>query len=163
MVGGKPLPSHTVVWTAGQANVPFYKNNHFTLTERGKVAVDEYLQAEPDIYVLGDNNNTMYSGMAQTALTDGTFVARNLQRQSVVQKPQAYKPIKPVYVLPAGPHWAAVLWGRVQLYGRIGWVLRSLADLVGFHDVEPWWRATNQWMTEFGGQEDCPVCVTHPE
>ena len=163
MVDGKPLPSHTVVWTAGQANAPFFKANSFTLTERGKVAVNEYLQAEPDIYVIGDNNNTMYSGMAQTALYDGNFVAKNLIRASEHKQPYPYKPKKPIYVLPAGPRWAAVLWGKVQLYGWLGWVLRSLADLRGFTDVEPWWRATEQWMTEFGGQEDCPVCASHPE
>jgi NADH dehydrogenase len=163
MVGGKSLKSHTVVWTAGQSNAPFFKANNFTLTERGKVVVDKHLQAEPDIYVLGDNNNTMYSGMAQTALYDAEFVARNLARKQAHQKPKAYKPKKPVYVLPAGPSWAAVLWKNVQVYGRVGWMLRSAADWIGFHDVEPWWRATEQWMTEFGEQEECPVCITHPE
>jgi len=163
MIDGKPIQSRTVVWTAGQANVPFFKDNGFTLTDRGKVSVDPYLQAEPDIYVLGDNNNTMYSGMAQTALHNASFVAHNLIRHVHGRAPKPYKPKKPVYVLPAGPHWAAVLWGTLQFYGRAGWVLRSLADLVGFHDVEPWWRATEQWMTEFGTQEECPVCITHQE
>jgi NADH dehydrogenase len=160
MVGGKSLKSHTVVWTAGQANSPFFKANDFTLTERGKVAVDEHLQAESNIYVLGDNNNTMYSGMAQTALYDAEFVAHNVAREYDHKKPKKYQPKKPVYVLPAGPHWAAVLWKGVQLYGRTGWMLRSAADWIGFHDVEPWWRATEQWMTEFGNQEECPVCIT---
>jgi NADH:ubiquinone reductase (H+-translocating) len=158
-VGGRALKSHTVVWTAGQANAPFFKENAFTLTDHGKVAVDEHLQAEPDIYVLGDNNNTTYSGMAQTALHDATFVARNVVRAHEGKKPKHYKPKKPTYVLPAGPHWAAVLWKGVQLYGRIGWALRSAADWIGFHDLEPWWRATEQWMTEFGNQEECPICV----
>lgn len=162
-VGGKSLKSHTVVWTAGQANAPFLKANNFTLTERGKVAVDEHLQAETNIYVLGDNNNTMYSGMAQTALYDAEFVARNIAREHEGKKPKSYKPKKPIYVLPAGPHWSAVLWRGVQIYGRTGWMLRSAADWIGFHDVEPWWRATEQWMTEFGSQEECPVCITRQE
>lgn len=159
MVDGKPLESQTVVWTAGQANVPFFKENHFKLSERGKVVVDAYLQAEPSVYVLGDNNNTPYSGMAQTALFDAKFVAANLKREAEGKRLKTYKPKKPIYVLPAGPQWAAVLWGRIQLFGWIGWVLRSLADLVAFHDLEPWWRATEQWMTEFGTQEDCPYCA----
>ena len=37
--------------------------------------VDEFLRAEKDIFVIGDNAETMYSGMAQTAVYDGEFVA----------------------------------------------------------------------------------------
>ncbi|HSX32665.1 MAG TPA: FAD-dependent oxidoreductase, partial [Candidatus Saccharimonadales bacterium] len=73
MAGPKPLKSETVVWTAGVTNHPFFKENGFKLTERGKVEVNQYLEAEPDIFVLGDNANTLYSGMAQTALHDGDF------------------------------------------------------------------------------------------
>jgi len=72
-INGKPVRSHTVIWTAGVTNHPFFKNNDFTLTKRGKVSVDAYLQAEDNIFVLGDNANTPYSGMAQTAIVDGDF------------------------------------------------------------------------------------------
>jgi NADH dehydrogenase len=41
MVNGEPIHSHTVVWTAGTANHPFFKENNFGLTERGKVIVDD--------------------------------------------------------------------------------------------------------------------------
>jgi NADH:ubiquinone reductase (H+-translocating) len=92
MAGDRPLKSKTVVWTAGVTNHPFFKDNGFKLTDRGKVEVDEYLQAEPDIFVLGDNANTPYSGMAQTALYDGRFVAKNIQRQMDGALPEAYTP-----------------------------------------------------------------------
>ncbi|HEY9715655.1 MAG TPA: FAD-dependent oxidoreductase, partial [Chroococcales cyanobacterium] len=67
IVNGKPIRSHTVIWTAGVTNHPFFKDNGFSLLNRGKVATDIYLQTDPDIYVIGDNANTPYSGMAQTA------------------------------------------------------------------------------------------------
>lgn len=160
MLGDKALPSHTVVWTAGMANAPFYKANGFTIADHGKVGVDQYLAAEPNIYVVGDNNNTQYSGMAQTAIRDGMFVAENLRRAADGKSMLAYKPKKPIYVLPAGPDWAAVQWGKVQLFGKLGWALRSAADYLGYHDVEPWWEAAEQWMTEFGTEESCPTCAT---
>jgi NADH dehydrogenase len=158
MVNGKPIQSHTVVWTAGVTNHPFFKENDLVLTDRGKVEVDDYLQAEPNIYVLGDNANTPYSGMAQTALHDAIFVSRNLARGADGALMQRYIPKEPVYVIPAGPGWAAVQWGKVQLYGWLGWILRSMADFRGFHDYEPWWRASVQWMTEFDEEEECPTC-----
>jgi NADH dehydrogenase len=161
MVDGRPIQSHTVVWTAGVTNHPFFRENAFELNERGKVKVDEYLQAEPDIYVIGDNADTKFSGMAQTALYDGTFVGRNLTRQSKGSLMEHYKPKEPIYVIPVGPGWAAVLWGKQQYYGWIGWILRSLADLRGFKDYEPWWKAGEQWMTEFETEEDCPTCTKY--
>ncbi|MGB3945424.1 MAG: FAD-dependent oxidoreductase, partial [Candidatus Saccharimonadales bacterium] len=79
MVSGKPMRSHTVIWTAGVTNHPFFTENHFILMNRGKVATDVYLQAEENIFVIGDNANTPYSGLAQTAVRDGAFVAANLK------------------------------------------------------------------------------------
>jgi NADH dehydrogenase len=37
MVGGKPIQSHTIVWTAGMANNPFFVENNFSFGPRGKV------------------------------------------------------------------------------------------------------------------------------
>lgn len=158
IINGKPLLSHTVVWTAGVANNPFFKANGFTLNERGKVVVNEYLEAEPGIYVLGDNNNTNYSGMAQTALVDAETVAGNLIAKADGKQPKSYKAARPVTVIPVGPDWAAVEWGKVHFAGRTGWLLRSAADWIGFNDIQPWYKATEQWFTEFGTQEDCPTC-----
>jgi len=158
IVNGKPIQSHTVVWTAGVANNPFFKENGFELSPRGKVVVDQYMQAEPNIYVLGDNAETTYSGMAQTALSDAEHVSTNLVRSVHNQPLKAYKPTLPITVIPVGPDWAAVEWGKIHFAGGTGWLLRSAADWIGFNDVEPWWKATEQWFLEYGQQEDCEVC-----
>lgn len=158
-VNGKPIRSHTVVWTAGVTNHPFFKDNEFVLTKRGKVAVDTYLQAEDHIFVLGDNANTPFSGLAQTALRDGTFVAANLRRQADGKQIKSYVAKRPITVIPAGPHWAAVEWGKLHFYGRTGYLLREAADLVGFHDLESWPKATEQFLTEFTAEDGCAVCT----
>jgi NADH dehydrogenase len=158
-VNGKPIRSHTVVWTAGVTNHTFFTENHFSLMGRGKVAVDVYLQAEDNIFVIGDNANTPFSGLAQTALRDGKFVAINLKRRARGKALKSYVAKQPTTVIPAGPRWAAVVWGNLRLYGWLGWVLREAADLIGFHDLEPWHVASKQWATEFGNQDSCPVCA----
>ncbi|MBC7708376.1 FAD-dependent oxidoreductase [Polaromonas sp.] len=158
-VSGKPIRSHTVVWTAGVTNHPFFAANHFVMMGRGKVAVDAYLQTEENIYILGDNANTPYSGLAQTALADGSFVAENLKRRADGKDMKSYKVKKFVTVIPAGDKWAAVIYGNFRLYGWIGYALRSAADFIGFRDLEPWRQATKQWFTEFGHQEACEVCT----
>lgn len=160
MINGKPLPSHTVVWTAGMANNPFFAANDFVLNERHKVVVDEHLRAEPHIYVIGDNAGTSFSGMAQTALHDAQFVSENIVRELDGRKPKPYKPRQPVSVIPAGPNWAAVDWRKFHSAGRLGWWLREAADWVGFHDLEPWWKASEQWATELGTEEECATCAS---
>lgn len=158
-INGKPLSSHTVVWTAGMANNPFFEANKFAVNDRHKVLVDEFMRAEDDVYVLGDNAASPYSGMAQTALYDASFVASNLKRGASGQDLKRYKPKQPISIIPAGPKWAAVDWGRFHFVGKKGYLLRQAADLVAFHDLEPWWKATEQWFTEFGEQETCEVCT----
>jgi NADH dehydrogenase len=158
-VSGKPIRSHTVVWTAGVTNHPFFKENDFVITKRGKVAVDAYLQAEENIFVIGDNANTPFSGLAQTALHDGRFVAKNLRRLARGKSFRSYVAKQPVTVIPAGPHWAAVIWGKLKLHGRLGWLLREASEVVGFHDLQPWPKAAKQFMTQFEIEDNCAVCA----
>lgn len=153
-VNGKSIRSHTVIWTAGVTNHPFFANNHFVLMGRGKVAVDTFLQTEENIFVIGDNANTPYSGLAQTALRDGAIVAKNLRRRASGKVMKSYKAKVPITVIPAGPHWAAVNWANYGLYGFVGYLLREAADFVGFHGLEPIDRATRQFLTEFSSEGD---------
>lgn len=162
-VGGKPIQSHTIIWTAGVANNPFFAANNFAMGPRGKVAVNVYLQADDTIYVLGDNANTPYSGMAQTALHDAKFVATNLKRLQDKKDPLPYKPKKPVYVVPVGHGWASVMWGHIEVFGTMGYMLRELADADAFINLEHIPQATKQWFTEFGAEEDCTVCRANLE
>ena len=158
-VSGKPIRSHTVIWTAGVTNHPFFNNNHFVIMGRGKVAVDTYLQAEDNIFVIGDNANTPFSGLAQTALHDGEFVARNLRRRAAGKSLMSYVAKQPITVIPAGPHWAVVLGRRLHVQGWLGWLVQQASYLIGFHDLEPWPKATRQFLTEFSEQESCPTCA----
>lgn len=159
MFAEQDLPSKTVVWTAGVTNNPFFKDNGFRLTERGKVEVNEYLEAEPNIFVLGDNANTQFSGTAQTALHDGDFVAENIINEIYGEQPEEYKAREPISVIPVGPRWASVQWGKRHFNGTIGWVLRALADLIAFHDLQSWPKAGEQWMQSLSEEElNCPNC-----
>jgi NADH:ubiquinone reductase (H+-translocating) len=158
IVGGSPIKSHTVVWTAGITNHPFFKNNGFMLTTHGKVATNLYLEADDNVFVVGDNANTPYSGMAQTAMHDGEYVADVIKRRAKGKDPRSYQIHKPITVIPVGERWATVVWGRVRLSGITGWVLRELADLVAFTDYEPWWKAGRQWLVGFEEEEPCRIC-----
>jgi NADH dehydrogenase len=158
LVNNSPIMSHTVVWTAGVSNHPFFLENDFEISKHGRVVVDQYLQAAQDIYVIGDNADTRYSGMAQTAIYDGEFVSNNFIRVVKGSRPLRYKPKRPVYVFNVGPRWSAVLWGRVKVYGLLGAWLRQAADMVGYHVFEPWQMALKQVSEESDIENNCPTC-----
>ncbi len=162
VISGKTITSHTVVWTAGVTNNPFFSENGFDITNHGKVAVDQYLQSAPDVFVIGDNANTPFSGTAQTALYDAHFISKNLIRHVEGKYPLPYIPKSPIYVTPAGPYWAAVLWGKIQFYGLIGWAMHQAAEFRGFHDLLKLLPASEQWVKEFEQEDNCPVCAASP-
>jgi NADH dehydrogenase len=160
-IGDKTLPTNTVVWTAGVMINPFFQENGFKMTDRHKVEVNEFLQAEPNIYVIGDNANTPFSGMAQTALYDGHFVAGAITAVAAGKTPNAYVAKKPISVIPVGRNWAAVEWGKIATSGLIGGFLHIFVDLIGFHDLQSWPKAASQWMRskKEGDQEVCEHCA----
>lgn len=160
LLDGRPIRSHTVIWTAGIANNPFFAENHFQLSQNGRVQVDQLLQAWPGVFVIGDNADTPYCGMAQTALYDADFVTNNLKRHAKGKRPLAYKAKKPIYVTPVGNNWAAVVWGKLHIYGRLGWMLRRAADWIGYRDIEPWWKATDRLFADDVREDNCLVCAT---
>lgn len=155
-VNGKPLKSHTVIWTSGVANNPFFSENaeHFELAKNGKVIVDEYMRTNDGIYVIGDNAATSFSGLAQTALHDAKFVASNIKRRKSGGKAKKYKAVLPPVVIPLGENWAVFEWHWMKLYGWPASLLRRAADLVGYTDILPLGQALGQWHAQTIVEDD---------
>lgn len=157
VVSGRPIESHTVIWTSGVSNHPLFAAHPeiFSLAKNGRVVVDEYLQAHEQIYVIGDNAATPYTGLAQTALHEGVVVAQNLKRISLGKKPKKYAPRLPVSAIPVGTGWAVVEWRWIKLYGWIGGLIRRAADIVGYSELLPLgtrlgaWRAAKVYENDY--------------
>lgn len=156
VVSGKPVASHTVIWTSGVTNNPFFAahSDVFKLAKNGRVIVDEYMKARSDIYVIGDNAATPYTGFAQTAVHDGDFVAKNLIRKSRGKKMKKYHASAPIPVVPVGANWAAVEWGGLRVYGFIGGLIRRAADAIGYNDVLPLGTTIGAWTASMVYEDD---------
>ncbi len=141
------MKTKTVVWTAGmRGNSLVEKTAGLVLDHKGRIEVDELLRAKgnADVYVLGDLAATKQSGMAQTALYDGAFVADVISADHRGASRPTYKPKQPVYAIPVGPRWAIVIRGPWTFTGYTGWILRRLLDLRVFMTLLPLrkaWRA----------------------
>ncbi|HET8690016.1 MAG TPA: hypothetical protein VFL81_01095, partial [Candidatus Saccharimonadales bacterium] len=143
------------------SNHPFFAEHAdvFKLDKRGRVMVDERMMAAKDIYVIGDNASTPYSGLAQTALHDAIFVARNIKRRTRKLSVKHYKPTSPPVVVPVGHKWAIFEWGLLRLHGQPAALIRRAADAIGYHDILPIGQALSAWRAEMIVEEDCPVCL----
>jgi NADH dehydrogenase len=146
-VSGESMTSDTVIWTSGVANHPFYKANaqHFELMPNGRVIVDKYMQAGKDLYVIGDNAATPFTGLAQTALHDALFVADHIKRTASRQPIQEYKAVMPPVVVPVGEFWAVFEWRKLRFTGLLAAILRRAADFMGYSDILPIGQALGVW------------------
>ena len=195
------MKAKTVIWTAGvRPNHLYGEIEGFQFDKKGRVMVDEYLQAtrptpvqtdihpggeqpfgreglsaggrpppEADqplveasswenVFIIGDAASTPFSGMAQTAIGDGRFVADVIIRK-IGQKPLlSYKARKPFTAVPIGWGWAAVLLDGLRVYGRIGWWLRRLGDFRYFLSILPIKKALIAFRSGKTLCESCVVC-----
>ena len=156
MVSGAPIASHTVIWTSGVSNHPFFAAHPdvFTLGRGGRVEVNEYMQAHDNIYVIGDNALTDYTGLAQTAIHDADFVAKNLKRYARGKRLYRYKAKLPASVVPVGAHWAAFEWRSLRIYGWVGALIRSAADIIGYSDIMPIGTSLGAWRASRVHEDD---------
>lgn len=131
VAGDFVIPARLVVWSGGVKPNSLYQSiPNLTLSKNGKVVVDEYLRALPyeDVYVIGDGANTPKSGLAQTALTDGLYVAHVINRGLIGIKPKKYKSKFTAHAIPIGTKNGVVSIGPLTFSGRIAYWLRHFID-----------------------------------
>jgi len=157
------IRTKTVIWTAGVKPHHLYSEiTGLKLDKKGRVMVDELLQANehPNVFVIGDAAATPYTGMAQTAIHDGRFVADVIEKKIYGRHSDPYQPRNPFYAIPIGPGWAATLIGHYRFYGLIGWWLRRLADLRFFLSILSFRKAILVFRSGKTLCESCEICLS---
>ncbi len=140
------LGAKTLVWTAGVRANDLVKNiSGAILGKRNRVAVDEYLQLKgiPDVYAIGDIADTPYSGLAQTAIYDGAYVAGVIGCKVSGKTPAAYVPVPNAFNIGCGPYWSVMMVGKVVMYGFVPYIIRTLIDIKFFSSILPVKRVWN--------------------
>ena len=146
-IDNKTYPTETAIWTSGVANNPFFAANKdsFELTQNGRVVVNPYLEANEDIYVIGDSNNVRYSGMALPAIHQATCTAKNITRIASGRHPRRFKPHSVPVGVPVGSRWGYVEWHGIYQAGRLGHTFRRWMELNGYCKLMPYKEALPIW------------------
>lgn len=130
VLGESTIMTSTVIWTAGTRISTAYSGDMFAFTDRKRVVVSPTLNLPNDsrVFVAGDGAGTAFSGLAQTAIYDGAYVASviaaTIQGKTIPQ----YKPTKPSFVIPLGNTWAIMNIGSWLLTGYLPSLLRTAID-----------------------------------
>lgn len=139
-LGDMTLGAKTIIWTAGVQPAKMSQGiEGLSYTERGKVMVDEHLQAvgHENFFVAGDITDRPDAGLAQVALEHGACIARIIQADwAGVARPEI-KSSKHWHVLPIGPGWGALQRGNFVMLGYVAWVMRFVADIRFYLSILP--------------------------
>lgn len=156
------IKTHTIIWTAGTANNPFFSEQgaQFPLNERGRVKVNKYLEALDRIYVVGDNSDTKYSGLALTAVNHANFVAKDILARVSRRKRVKRREILPVTVVPVGKNWAIMKYGKFAMHGFLISYLRKVADYIGYSDILGFSKAYTIWSNSEKAEDNCIICMS---
>lgn len=138
------LGAQTLIWTAGITTNDLVKQvAGFKLGKKNRVTVDEYLQAKndtqvfKDVFCIGDIADTQYSGLAQTALADGAYVAQTISQECSGKKIKNYSPKPVAYNIGVGPRWSVLTIGSFEMFGFLPYVMRTLIDIKFFLSILP--------------------------
>ncbi len=159
---GSEIKAKTVIWTAGIVANPVLKTaTGFSFNNRGQVVVDDNLNpiGLNTIYVTGDAAATKYSGWAQTALYDGSFVAGKISdRINRTSLNETYIPFEPLNYIPIGNKWALADYNGFIISGFFGWLFRRYFDLTVYMSLLPFDKALKAFLSTWLDKDSCKTC-----
>lgn len=157
---GGPIKTHSVIWTAGTTNNPFFKENEsmFEFDKRGKVIAGKHLQVDNHLYVCGDNVSTRFSGLALTAVAHASYISKDIKDRLKGRERRTQKDRNPITVVPIGNAFSILQYRKLVLHGRYISLVRRFADLIGYTDVMGPLRALTIWSNSDKTEENCRTC-----
>ncbi len=125
------LKTATVIWTAGtKISTAFASIPGVVMTEKKRVQVTPTLTLPHDdtVYIAGDGSGTQYSGLAQTAIDQGRYLAKTIASRIAGKPVGDYVPRQGIFVIPVGKAWAILNKKWFVVSGFVPYIIRILAD-----------------------------------
>jgi NADH:ubiquinone reductase (H+-translocating) len=143
--GDKRIPATVVLWAAGVSASPLGKKLGFPLDHAGRVLVrpDLSIPGHPEIFVVGDlatlhdENGKMLPGVAQVAVQQGDWVAKNIARDLEHQPRSDFHYHDKGSMATIGRAAAVAQFGGFELSGYfawLAWLFVHILFLIGFRN-----------------------------
>ncbi|MCH7883193.1 NAD(P)/FAD-dependent oxidoreductase [Patescibacteria group bacterium] len=151
---GKTIHYDVFIWTAGVKACPLAeKISGLNLGKGSCIVVNKYLQInlDPVIFAVGDVafceafERKPLPMTAQTAISQGQYVAYIIKRILHGRNIFVYHPYKSKFIIPLGGHYALADLGWVRFEGFFAWALKRLVALKYFFSILPFHKALKLW------------------
>jgi len=141
---GWTIPTHTVIWAAGNTASPLLKYLHAPLDRQGRVIVgsDCTIPGHPEIFVLGDaalfeQDGHPLPGVSPAAIQMGRYAAKAIRRDLAGQPREPFRYWDKGQLAVIGRGQAVADIGRLHFGGFIAWLLWIFVHiffLIGFRN-----------------------------
>lgn len=153
---GRALPYDVLIWTAGVKASPLAEKIVGAALSKGScIVVDSHLRVGDfkNVFAIGDVafcrgfTEKPLPMLAQTAISQGRYVAYAIRRLFHGRKAFPYHPLNPQFIVPLGGHFALLSVFGISLAGWLPWLLKRVVALNYFLSILPvgkalciWWR-----------------------
>ncbi len=157
IAGGTPIPSATVLWTAGVAASPLPKMLGGKTDRAGRALVDPFLNivGAPDVFVVGDAASIMQGdrpvpGVAQAAIQQGRYAGQLIADQlkgRQVRRPFHYFDKGNMAVV--GKNYAILERGSLRTSGFLTWLAWAFVHILALPQLQNRLRVWGQWLWSY--------------
>jgi len=160
---GRMIPSHCVIWTAGNQVSPVVAGLPLPKTKDGRLQVNGFFEVEnaPGVYALGDNaaqidphSKTPYVATAQVALRQGRALARQIEAELTgrERKPFDFKLLGEM--VPLSRHTAVADLAGLKLTGFPAWFMWKTVYMLKLPTWAARLRVVLDWTVELFFERD---------
>lgn len=149
----KRISCDLLVWTGGVTGNSFSTSLGLPLTRKNNLAVNEFLEAQKNIFVVGDGAGFIDKGTGQLlpwtvpiAEAEGKIIAKNIAR-IISDKPKIpFTPLRHYpYILTIGKKYALANLIVMHLKGFPGWLIKIFVELRYLLFILPMIKAFRIW------------------
>ncbi len=162
ILNGTPIPTPTVIWTAGVKANHLYAEWGLSTAKNGRVLVNKYLQTEENenIFIAGDGAQVEGSGTAWPAIAQGSITATNIANKIKNHSLQEYQAQSYPFFVPVGSDWSYAVLKHITLWGIFGWYARQRNLLELLTKMLPYNEALQVLKSQ---NEICSICQTYTD
>lgn len=151
---GRAISFDILIWSGGVKPASAIANFGLPLDKRGGIVVNEFLEAKPRIYAIGDSASFMNAttgkplpGNVPVAESGAHIVAENIVAQITGRTQTSLRPLTHYpFILAVGGKYAVADLGAIKFFGFLGWVLKQLVELRYLLVILPFKKAITMWL-----------------
>jgi NADH:ubiquinone reductase (H+-translocating) len=157
------VPSHCVIWTAGNRVSPVIEALPLTKTKDGRLKVNDYFEVEGtgDVYALGDNaaqidpfTKKPYVATAQVAVPQATSLASVIEADLTGRKKRPFRFRMLGEMVPLSRRTAVVDLGGLKIVGFLAWLLWKTVYMLKLPTLAARMRVLLDWTVELFFERD---------